>query len=187
MSGMAPPQSPPRKTLEDYLALPDPVRAELIEGELYVTPSPTSRHQEASDNLLVRLGTFVRRTGQGRMYSAPLDVHLPSGDVVQPDLIYVSHERGGIVRDWVHGVPDHLIEVVSPGNPERDRIVKRALYAKNGVPAYWIVDPKERSIELLHLEGEAFAPAGFLAGEGVLRAPTFEGLEIDLAAIFPAG
>jgi Uma2 family endonuclease len=184
MTGMAPPESPPRKTLEDYLALPDVVRAELIGGELYVTPSPTPRHQEASDNLMLVLGGYVRRRGLGRMYSAPLDVHLPSGDVVQPDLLFVATASEGIVQDWIRGVPDLVVEVLSPSNAERDRIVKRDVYAQSGVPEYWIVDPEARSIQVLRHEAGTYRPAGWFRSGDRVRSETWPDLDLPVDEAF---
>lgn len=174
----------PRKTVDDLRALPDETRAELIGGEIYVTPAPFRDHQEVVENLHLLLATYVRARDLGRVHLPPMDVYLPSGDVVQPDLIYVSKARSAIRQDWIRGVPDLLVEVVSTSHPERDRIVKRALYAENGVPAYWILDPQERSVEVLRLEKETYAPAGFLAGTGTFFAPTFPDLEISLTEVF---
>jgi Uma2 family endonuclease len=176
----------PRKTVEDLFALPEGVRAELIGGDLYVTPSPESRHQAVSSALHFRLADHVRRSSGGSVFSAPLDVHLPSGDVVQPDLIWVSTERAGIVQRWIYGAPDLLVEILSPSNPERDRIVKRDLYARNGVREYWIVDPEARSIEVFVVESGVCRPAGWFTPGTQLVSPTLPGLSIDIAETLPA-
>ncbi len=145
MAAMAAPKTRPKKTIEDFHALGEGVCAELIHGELYVTPAPQIPHQEAIENLYLHLAPQILRLGLGRLHLSPMDVHFPSGDVVQPDLIFVSKANEAIRQDWIRGVPDLLIEVVSPTNPHRDRFVKRELYAQNGVPAYWIVDLEEQS------------------------------------------
>jgi len=130
----------PRKTLEDYLALPDDVRAELIDGELYVTPAPTPQHQRTVACLWCSLEGWLREEELGEAFLAPLDVHLPTGEVVQPDLLVVKSVNPRVVKpDAVHGVPDLVVEVVSPAQPERDRYVKRQLYARNAVREFWIV------------------------------------------------
>ena len=184
MGTMSPAIERPRKTVEDYLALPDDVRAELIDGELFVTPSPTPDHQRLVLRLARSLDGAVTERGGGELFIAPLDVHLPTGAVVQPDLLYVSEGRRHIVRDWVRGVPDLVVEIVSPTGAERDRIVKRELYARNGVPEYWIVDPGERSVEVLRLAKGAYAPAGWFTGEAVLRSPTLPTLALPLEEVF---
>ena len=184
MGAMPEAKSRPPKTVEDYMALPDDVRAELIGGELYVTPAPLLPHQRATARLGRTLADHVERLELGEVVFSPMDVHLPTGDVVQPDLIFVSKQRSHICRDWIHGVPDLLIEVLSPSNAERDLVVKRELYARNEVPAYWIVDPIERSIQLLRFEDGAYEPEAYLHGEADLTTPSFPGLRVPLATIF---
>mgnify|MGYP001819738701 FL=1 len=184
MAPMAPPTTRPRKTVQDFLALPDDVRAELIDGELYVTPSPRPRHQDAAGRIYRALLGWADTTGAGAVYVAPLDVHLPSGDVVQPDVLFVRTEHASIVSDWVRGAPDLAVEVVSPAGRMRDRIVKRDLYARNGISAYWIADPEERSIEILRLEGASYRPEAFVTGEQDLVTPALPGLCIPLTSVF---
>jgi len=175
----------PRKTVEDYLALPDDVRAELIDGELYVTPSPVPDHQRVGLSLARLISPHVEAGGAGEVFIAPLDVHLPSGDIVQPDVLFVATENAGIVQDWIRGVPDLLVEVLSPTGTERDRIVKHDLYARNGVPEYWIADPAARTIEVFRLDrAGAYRPAGYYLADAVLRSESLPGLELQLADVF---
>jgi Uma2 family endonuclease len=186
MDAMAFAKSRPRKTMEDLMALPDEVRAELIHGELLVTPTPRVPHQRVLGRLYRLLDDWVRAAGSGEVLLSPMDVHLPSGDVVEPDLIYVSADNLDICQDWVRGVPDLLVEIVSPSHPERDRLVKRELYARNAVPAFWIVDPDEQSIELLRLDGHVYAPEAYLTGANVLETSSFPGLRVSLHQVFEA-
>lgn len=187
MNAMAPATSRPPKTLDDFMALGDEVRAELIAGEIYhMAPSPQPRHQFVSLELLVVLDRHVRSLDLGRLLSAPSDVHLPSGDVVQPDLIFIAKANVAIIQDWIRGVPDLLIEIVSPSHAERDRIIKRALYARNGVPEYWIVDPVDRTIEVLRLCGETYAPAGYFGVGTYLESALLPGLALEVAGVFEA-
>jgi Uma2 family endonuclease len=100
------------------------------------------------------LADHVERLGLGTVLIAPLDVVLGEYDVVQPDIIFVSraHEQR-IVRRGIEGAPDLVVEVLSDGTSSRDCIVKRDLYARSGIGEYWIVDPQERSVMVLVLEG----------------------------------
>jgi Uma2 family endonuclease len=170
----------PRKTVDDYMRLPEGVRAELIDGELLMSPSPKPRHQRIIGNLYVALRAFIEDQGLGRVFVAPLDVHLPSGNIVQPDLVVVlkAHER--IIQDWVRGVPDLLVEVVSPENPERDRLVKRDLYAGNGVKEYWIADGEARAIEVLRLSKGRYEPHGYFEVGDALSPALLPGLSLQL-------
>ena len=185
MEAMAQPTQRPRKTVEDYLALPDDVRAELIDGVLYVTPAPAPRHQRVLGELYSHLRAHVLRQACGEVLLSPVDVHLPSGDVVQPDLVFISTARQEICTDLIRGVPDLLIEILSPSAPERDRFVKRVLYEQNAVREYWIADPEERTIEVLHLVEGAFAPAGYFREGTALVSRLLEGLRMPVDAVFP--
>ena len=176
----------PTKTAQDYLALPDDVRAELIEGEFYVTPAPRPEHQRVAQRLLHALAPFVEAKRLGEVFIAPLDVHLPRGDIVQPDLIFVRTVQAHIVReDAIYGAPHLLIEVVSPSHAERDRIVKRALFAENGVAEYWIVDPDLPSVEVLTLDGRRFEPRGWFTGEASVLSPSLPGLVLPVGRLSP--
>lgn len=184
MAGMASETTRPKKTVEDYLALPDDVRAELIEGELYMTPTPSLRHQDVVGQVYVLLDTHARRKDRDRAFIAPLDVHLPSGDVVEPDVIYVKTANRSILDRWIHGVPDLLVEVILPSHPERDLFVKRHLYARNEVPEYWIVDPEAQAIQVLRLEGAGYEPTGWFRRDSTLISPSLQGLKLPLAEVF---
>jgi Uma2 family endonuclease len=173
----------PRKTIADYVALGPDCRAELIGGELYVTPSPSPRHQHVTLLLASALHVHALAETGGTVLTAPLDVHLPSGDVVQPDILWVR-SASRIAADGIRGVPDLVVEVVSSRHPERDRAVKRVLYERNGVPAFWIADPEERSLEGLAHDGRAYVPAFYAVGEETVAPPSFPGLVLDLRTIF---
>lgn len=176
--------SRPLKTVDDYLALGDEVRAELIEGELYMTPSPTSDHQAIAGNLYVLLRAAVRAGAGGIAFQAPLDVRLPTGDIVQPDVMWIADANRSIVQERIHGVPDLVVEVVSPSHAERDRIVKRQLYARSGVPEYWIVDGATRTIERLILASAAYTPAGYYAAPDALVCDRLAAVPIPLLEVF---
>lgn len=194
MAPMAHPPTPPgtmrpRKTLDDYLALPDDVRAELLDGELYVTPAPGTPHQRMVGALFRRLADEVERLAAGEVFVAPCDVHLPTGDVVQPDVFVVLAGQADVVHeDGIHGTPALVIEVLSPVHPERDRIVKRWRYAAAGVAEYWIVDPALRSVEVFRLQGadEAaqLSPAGWFTGQAAVASGLLPELDLPLEAIF---
>lgn len=176
--------SRPVKTVDDYMALGDEVRAELIAGEIYMTPSPTPNHQSIASRLHLRLAAAIEQGAAGVLYFAPLDVHLPSGDIVQPDLLFIREENTAIIQDWIRGVPDLLIEIVSSNHAERDRIVKRDLYARNGVPEYWLVDGATRTIERLVHDGTGFAAGGYYGIEDTLGTELLPGLRLSLTDVF---
>jgi Uma2 family endonuclease len=134
--------------------------------------------------LYAAISAFVASHRLGAVFLAPLDVHLPSGDIVESDLIVVSKERRAIIQDWIRGAPDLIVEVVSPDRPERDRIIKRSLYARNGVRECWIADGEASSIEVFGLQGAEYAPLGFLQAGDALASPFLHGLALDLRELF---
>lgn len=174
----------PRKDVHDYMRLPDGVRAELIHGELLMSPSPKERHQRIVSNLHFALRRLVQVSKSGRVYDAPLDVHLPSGDIVQPDVIYISDANRHIIQEWIRGVPDLAIEVVSAETPERDRIVKRDLYARNGIREFWLVDGQDQTVEVLQLAGDSYAPFGYFEGDAAVESSVLPNLTLPISEIF---
>jgi len=173
-------------TYEDYCALPDDgKRYEIMEGELYVTPSPSRRHQEFAGNLLVVLKPFVEAHRLGVVYIAPFDVILEETSVVVPDLLFVGRERVGIVTDrGVRGAPDLIVEILSPGTARRDRVEKAKLYARHGVGHYWLADPDARILEVYELTEGQYRRAASLADDETFAPSLFPGLTIALSSLW---
>ena len=141
----------PQITWQDVRQLPDDgKRYEAIGGELYVTPAPSVRHQRISVRLERALDGLLVQRGLGEVFHAPLGVEFPAtGEGVQPDILFVSNERKGIIADaWLTGAPDLVIEILSASTAERDRGIKRDLYERHGVAEYWIVDPEGEAVEV---------------------------------------
>jgi len=136
----------------DYEQLPDQPRTELIRGRLYACPSLTVSHQLAVRALMMRLGP-ISETAGSIAFAIPLDVHLADHSIVQPDAMYISEKRLEIIQDWIRGVPDLLVEILSPESGRTDRLEKLMLYAECGVPEYWIVDLDLQVIDCLVNEG----------------------------------
>jgi Uma2 family endonuclease len=173
-----------RQTVEDFMKLPEGTLAELIDGEIFVSPSPKVRHQMAVGRLNRLLGAFAESRGLGHVFVAPLDVHLPSGDIVEPDIIFVAAANAGIIQDWIRGVPDLLIEVLSEHNPRHDRVLKRSLYARNGVAEYWIVDVADQVVEVLALAGDAFELHGRFGPGDTVSSRVLADLALPAAKVF---
>ncbi len=140
-------------TVEDYYALPDDVRVELIDGVFYDMASPETIHQDLAQEIFVAFRSFVRsRKGKCRVYLAPLDVH-PEGDnktVLQPDILVVC-DRDKIQRR-IEGTPDLVVEILSPSTKRKDRVVKFPKYLQMGVREYWIVDPEAETVAVFDIE-----------------------------------
>jgi len=184
MGSMADLKTRPRKTVDDFMKLPEGTLAELIDGEIFMSAAPRVPHQGVILNLAAEIRAFAHPKKFGRVLLSPMDVHLPTGDIVEPDLIFVRRENIAIIKDWVRGVPDLLVEVLSPSHPERDLIVKRELYARNGVGEYWIIDPDDRSVQILKLSGNRYEPAGYRKGSQALGTDLLPGLKLTVESLF---
>jgi Uma2 family endonuclease len=175
---LAPPAELGPYRQRDYEALPDEPRCELLFGRLYVMPGPTLQHQATLQAMWLHLHRIAQASG-GRAYFAPLDVALADHSVVQPDAIYVSPERFGVLRRRIEGAPDLLVEVLSPGTARRDRGEKLMLYAQTDIREYWIVDHEVRQIEFLINEAGRFVVA--LPEAGRYQSKSLPEVNLDVA------
>jgi Uma2 family endonuclease len=178
-------------TYRDLVALPeDQLRHELIDGEHVVTPSPSTEHQTISLNLVRLLLPYLDEHRSGQLLYAPFDIKLSLFTVLVPDLVYFTAERFARVVNGKHATaaPDLAVEILSPGTRRRDTGRKRAVYDREGVREYWIVDPESRSITILR---RPRADAGLTdvttltadAG-GTFESPLFPGLQIPMRDVF---
>ena len=173
------------RTWEDIERMPaDGNRYEYIGGRLYMTPAPATRHQRISKRLQQALMRILEHAGHGEMFYAPCLVEFPgTGDRVQPDLLFVSNRRRGIIREkQMLGAPDLVVEILSPSTAHRDRGIKLDLYARRGVRQYWIVDP-DRDVVDVWLFGEETGHEQF-AGELPVRLGPERVGTIDLDEVF---
>lgn len=126
----------------------------------------------------------VTEAGRGEVYIAPVDVRLADGSYVQPDLLVVLIDRAAIVGEaLIEGEPSLLVEILSPSSRAHDRVRKAALYARVGVPEYWIFDAEDRSVTV-HADPENDAYRTVRRAIGVVESVTIPGLTVDLAAFF---
>jgi Uma2 family endonuclease len=172
-------------TWEDVLRMPDDGnRYEYIGGRLYVTAAPATRHQRISHRLQSALRRVLERSGHGEVFYAPLLVEFPgTADRVQPDLLFVSNERWGIIKEkQILGAPDLVVEILSPSTAHRDRGIKLDLYARRGVREYWIVDPVDDVVDVWRF-GENPGHERFTSKLPVRLGSTEMGV-IDLDAVF---
>ncbi len=155
-------------TYADWEQLPDDgSRYEIIDGMLYVTTAPSFFHQWILQRLHRHIGIPAEDSGLAICAFAPIGVLMPDCDPVQPDFLIIRRENAAIIRDRrIHGVPDLIIEVISPGSAAYDEGVKLEAYARAGVPEYGVIDPAARRLRLYALEmpGQFAAPREF--GEG---------------------
>jgi Uma2 family endonuclease len=177
----------PKFTYRDLCEMPDDgKRYQLIDGELYVTPSPNRAHQRAVGNLYAMLRAQIQEPGLGEAYLAPFDVVFDQMNVVQPDLLVVGKERLTIITEAnVEGVPDIAIEVLSPSNKRFDREKKLQLYGRVGVPELWYFDPAEGTAEVFHSEaGGRCVLSARLEGNATIVSKVLPGLSLTLDEVF---
>jgi len=176
-------------TYDDFLLFPDDgKRHELIDGEHYVTPSPGTKHQRISGNLFFLVRAWLEAHPSGQIFYAPYDVVFSQFDVVEPDLLYLSHARAAEVLTPLHarGVPELVVEIASKGTRKRDETIKRRLYERTGVTEYWVVDPALDVVRVYRRGEGGFARPVELSCEAgdVLTTPLLPGLELPLSRIF---
>ncbi len=117
---------------------------------------------------------------------SPVDVNFGRHRTAQPDLLFIRRERlGVIVRGKVRGVPDLVVEVLSPGTRRADLGWKMTLYAREGVPYYWVADPAARTVQPYRLDEEGYVAEPLLHGSDVLACTLFPGITSEVARLFP--
>ncbi|MBZ5562679.1 MAG: Uma2 family endonuclease [Acidobacteriia bacterium] len=171
-----------RLTYDDYCLLPDDgKRYEIIDGELFVTPSPRRSHQKVVTRLTSYLNEFAERSGCGEVYVAPFDVVFSMFDVVEPDILYVSKEHASVLTEKnVQGAPDLVVEVLSETTSGRDRSIKRKLYARYGVQEYWLIDPDMLTAEVYRRGTKVLERVATLQSSDSLTTPLLPDFSVRL-------
>ena len=180
---------PPQGAWRDgeYLWLTDRT-ARLIEftdGWLEELPMPTSTHQAVLLFLYDLFRTYLESRG-GVVMVAPLRMRVREGKFREPDVLLLRDRNDPRFEDRYWLGADLVAEVVSPANPDRDLVEKRADYAEAGVPEYWIADPRDESLRVLRLDNRAYRQAGIYRRGEVAPSASLEGLRVEVAAVFDA-
>jgi Uma2 family endonuclease len=173
-------------TVDDFLKLEESnTLCELINGELVIPPTPSPIHQNTNGNLYSFFKAEAKKTG-GKVYFAPIDLYIDHKNVFQPDLVFISAEKRNIITNrGIEGVPDLIIEIISPANVFTDRNRKKKVYQQIGVREYWIVDPANHTLEVYkHDQPDADVPHLYLVKEGEVSSSVLVNLKFDLKDIF---
>jgi Uma2 family endonuclease len=173
-------------TAADYRDLPEgPPYYQLIEGDLYMAPSPDLFHQDVLGNLYHLLRLYLADHPIGSVHIAPSDVQFTDLNIFQPDLYFVSKSRKSILsKQGAEGAPDLVVEVLSPKTAKLDKGLKRDVYARTGVDEMWIVDPAAKRIHVFRLDESAKEPAAVFSGRQSITSRLFPGLKIPVAKVF---
>jgi Uma2 family endonuclease len=173
-----------RATREDYERLPEHVKAELIDGEIVVTPAPSDWHEHLVMGLVLRLHDHLGKAGTCRIRGSRTEVcawEQGEEKILQPDAVVLPEGTRPTGRDWKAPTPVWVAEVLSPSTAKRDRGVKIRLYAAAGVREAWLVDPDTETIEVCDLlaSGRRVFSKGERAGSTAIP-----GFAVDVASLF---
>lgn len=169
-----------RYTYADLANTPDYVRHEIIDGELFVSPSPAIRHQIASGNIFVRLFMFAKEHG-GLALAAPTDVVFSDINVVVPDLIYIRADRLDIAgKKFISGPPDLAVEIWSPSTRRLEIVRKLELYQRFGIPEYWYIDLDAERVEIYLLTDGTYSAPQLMYPGGLLESSRLPGLTMPV-------
>lgn len=179
-----------RHTYGDYRTWPDDRAYELVDGIAYaMVPAPSVAHQSIIVAMVRQIEQALEH-GPCRVFVAPLDVRLPSGEeadddtdtVVQPDLLVVC-DRSKIDERGIRGAPDWVVEVISPATAAHDQIVKRALYERHQVREFWLVHPTDRVVTIYRLDQGRYGQPEVAELAGSTAVGVLPGVSIDWAAL----
>ena len=163
-------------------------RYEVIDGVLYMTTAPSFFHQWIVQRLIRFVGIPAEDCGLAYSSAAPVGVLMPGCDPVQPDFVLVRQANAHIIANRrIRGVPDLIVEVLSPSNHEQDTDIKRGAYARAGLAEYWIIRPETRDV-LVCWQPDAplgdFAQVRLVGGDDELVSPTLPDVRVRVAELF---
>ncbi|MEM9887721.1 MAG: Uma2 family endonuclease [Bacteroidota bacterium] len=170
-------------TKEDYGLLPFKAPYQLINGKLTQYNSATSAHQVALGNLLFNLALHTKDRKLGKVLFKPLDIHFDDSNVLQPDLFFISNERKGIVKNYVYGAPDLVIEIAEI-EEEPELVQKIEVYGKHNVLEYWAISYKDQTLDAYLNEGEKLVWQQQYQVEEEVKSAVIEGFSFTLGDIF---
>ncbi len=171
----------------EYLWLTDRSNhlVEFTDGYVEVLPMPTEKHQAILQFLFLSFLPHIQRRG-GKIFVAPLRLRLREHVYREPDLLLLLDAGDPRRRDRYWLGADLVVEVVSPDNPARDLVEKRRDYAAVGVPEYWIVNPLDATIVVLHLRDGAYVEHGIFRRGDRATSAVLTGFAVDVNAVFDA-
>ena len=173
----------------EHRPMTDVNRYELIDGRIVMTPPAGWGHAEIEASVIHILKEFVERHKLGRVFGSSAGYDLLSGDTLEPDASFISHERwakGPQVRrgQFLKMVPTLVVEILSPPTARRDRTEKKGIYERNGVEEYWLVDPDRREVTVFHLVGGRYDAGKRFRAHQKLRSRVLPGFEVPTRSLF---
>ncbi|EMJ97792.1 putative restriction endonuclease [Leptospira alstonii serovar Sichuan str. 79601] len=153
-----------------------------------MTPAPFAPHQRLVAKLFIIIQKYLEKHPLGEVILSPMDVIFEDGvNRLQPDLLFVGNEKKSIIQDWVRGVPDIVVEIVSRGTVTRDTVEKKAIYERYQVPELWLVFPELQCVEIFFCENGSYRihSSTDLSPSGA-KSKLLNGLILTLDELFPS-
>ena len=151
----------PKTILEVWESLPEGTLCQLINNNIVMSPSPTDVHQLILGDIYFEMKDVIKKKKLGQLRIAPYDVHFSSRNIYQPDIVFIANENlHSIQSKGLVGVPDIVVEILSPSTSHFDEGDKRDIYEQYGVKEYFIVDPTNKKVTTLFLTGNEFEEKG---------------------------
>ena len=174
-------------TYEDYVKLtpPDNGNFELLNGQIFFMASPKPSHQRISSRLSYFLAGFIIPNNLGDLLAAPMDVLFTPHDTFQPDLLFISKERLGIIgENKIEGSPDLVIEILSPSNDNQEMSYKKHIYEISGVKEYWLINVEKQTLTQYEQEENELRWKRVLQKNETLKTDIIKGFELELNKFF---
>ena len=176
-------------TYEDLYKIPENMTGEIIDGELVVSPRPSPEHSNAVSSLggeIIPPYRFGRRGPGGWIILFEPEIRFSEKDLVVPDLAGWRKERfpGWPRENWFSDAPDWVCEILSPSTARNDRIVKMATYAQHEVQHLWLIDPRDKTLEVFRLLSGQWVRLGGFAENDKVKAEPFREVEIELGSLW---
>jgi len=148
---------PPKTIQEVWESLPEGTLCQLINDKLIMSPTPQNLHQVVLNEINIEISLFLRKNRIGEVRISPFDVHFSDEDILQPDLLFIKNENLNSIRNkGLFGVPDLIVEVLSPSTSYLDFEEKKQVYEKFGVQEYFIVEPNSKSVTSFLLKDKEY-------------------------------
>lgn len=174
-------------THDDYVRLtpPDSGNYELRNGKIIYMPSPTTTHQEVSSLLHIHLGSHIIKTKIGKLFAAPMDTKFTEIDTFQPDLLFISNKNLSIIEEKrINGVPDLVVEILSPSNDTKEMSYKKHIYESSGVTEYWLINLEKQTLIQYERVDDELRWSKTLFSSDTLTSKVLAGFELQLKQIF---
>lgn len=160
---------------------------ELLNGQIVHRSAPSLKHQEVLSELNDIVKKYTKENNLGKVYFAPVDVCLDDNNVPQPDLVFVSNKNKKITEgDYINGIPELVVEIISKGSVVRDRVTKKNIYERFGILEYWLIDLENQTIEVYNINknNQYDLESSAEYSDEKIKSKVLKGLEIKLSELF---